>query len=66
LLDELIVLPPPYPPTVASIDFSHADELIRRGYDDSRDYLGAVADGTAPVPLRMTMHEHRRAAAVAA
>jgi NTE family protein len=38
---ELIVLPPPCPLTVAPIDFSRADELIRRGYEDSRDYLDA-------------------------
>jgi NTE family protein len=62
---ELIVLPPPCPLTVAPIDFSRADELIRRGYEDSRDHLDAAA-GSAPVPLAMTMHLHRPAAAVAA
>ena len=63
---ELIVLPPPCPLTIAPIDFSHADELIRRGYEDSRDYLDAVAAGQAPVPLPMAMHAHRHAPAVAA
>ena len=56
---ELIVLPPPCPLTVAPIDFSHADELIRRGYEDGADYLDAVERGEAPVPLTMTMHDHR-------
>ena len=63
---ELIVLPPPCPLTVAPIDFSHADELIRRGYEDSRDYLDAVERGEAPVPLPMAMHDHRAPARVAA
>jgi NTE family protein len=56
---ELIVLPPPCPLAVAPIDFSHTDELIRRGYEDSRDYLAAAEAGHAPVPLSMTMHDHR-------
>jgi NTE family protein len=63
---ELIVLPPPCPLTIAPIDFSHADELIRRGYEDSRDYLNAVEAGNAPAPLRIVMHAHRSAAAIAA
>ena len=63
---ELIVLPPPCPLTVAPIDFSHADELIRRGYEDSRDYLDAVERGEAPVPLPMAMHDHLAPARVAA
>jgi NTE family protein len=56
---ELIVLPPPCPLSVPPIDFSRADELIRRGYEDGRAYLDAVAGGDAPVPLAMTMHAHR-------
>jgi NTE family protein len=63
---ELIVLPPPCPLTIAPIDFSHADELIRRGYEDSRDYLDRVEAGDAPVPLAMAMHAHRRTPPVAA
>ena len=63
---ELIVLPPPCPLTIAPIDFSHADELIRRGYEDSRDYLDAVESGDAPVPLSMAMHAHPHAPAIAA
>lgn len=47
---ELIVLPPPCPLTIAPIDFSHADELIRRGYEDSPDYLDAVECGMRPFP----------------
>jgi NTE family protein len=63
---ELIVLPPPCPLTIAPIDFSHADELIRRGYEDSRDYLETVEAGDAPVPLTMAMHAHRHTRSVAA
>lgn len=59
---ELIVLPPPCPLTITPIDFSHGDELVRRGYEDSCGYLDAVARGEAPVPLRMTMHRHNRPA----
>jgi NTE family protein len=55
---ELIVLPPPCPLSIPPIDFSHTDELIRRGYDDSAEYLDARRAGMAPTPLRMTMHAH--------
>jgi NTE family protein len=56
---ELIVLPPPCPLTVAPIDFFHADELIRGGYEDSprlpgrrraRSGAGAAAYGDARPP----------------
>ncbi len=57
---ELIVLPPPCPLTVQPYDFTRADELISRGYGDSRAYLDAVEAGDAPVPLAMTMHAHER------
>jgi NTE family protein len=63
---ELIVLPPPCPQAVTPIDFSHTDELIRRGYEGSRDYLDAVDAGLAPVPLSMAMHDHRPPAPVEA
>jgi NTE family protein len=63
---ELIVLPPPCPQEVTPIDFSHTDELIRRGYEGSRDYLDAVEAGRAPVPLSMAMHDHRPPAPVEA
>jgi NTE family protein len=63
---ELIVLPPPCPLTIAPIDFSHADELIRRGYEDSCRYLDSVEAGEAPVPLPMAMHAHRNPPALAA
>jgi NTE family protein len=56
---DLIVLPPPCPQAITPIDFSHPDELIRRGHEGSRDYLDAVAAGRAPVPLSMVMHDHR-------
>ncbi len=58
---ELIVLPPPCPLSVQPFEFSHADQLISRGYEDSGNYLDAVAAGDAPVPLTMTMHAHERA-----
>ncbi|MCL4287812.1 MAG: patatin-like phospholipase family protein [Thermoleophilia bacterium] len=61
---ELIVLPPPCPLAITPIDFSHSDELIRRGYEDSRDYLDAADRGDAPVPLQMTMHAHDHPTAV--
>ena len=63
---ELIVLPPPCPLTVTPIDFSQADELIRRSYADGCEYLDAAAAGRAPVPLAMTMHDHRDQPALAA
>ena len=44
---ELIVLPPPCPQPITPIDFSYADELIRRGYEGSRDHLAALATGRA-------------------
>jgi NTE family protein len=62
---ELIVLPPPCPQPITPIDFSHTDELIRLGYEGSRDYLDAVAAGRAPVPLSLVMHDHRPPAPVA-
>jgi NTE family protein len=62
---ELVVLPPPCPLAVAPMDFSHGDELIRRGYADARDYLELVERGQAPVPLRMTMHDHEHPALAA-
>ncbi|MGH2986096.1 MAG: patatin-like phospholipase family protein [Solirubrobacterales bacterium] len=63
---ELIVMPPPCPLRVTPIDFSHADQLIRRGYEDGRDYLDAAEAGRAPVPLAMTMHDHRLRTPIAA
>jgi NTE family protein len=56
---ELIILPPPCPLAITPIDFGRADELIRRGYEDSRDYLDALDAGLSPTPLAMTMHDHR-------
>jgi NTE family protein len=55
---ELIVLPPPCPLAVVPMDFSHAEELIRRGYEDGRDHLEAAEAGNAAVPLPMAMHDH--------
>jgi NTE family protein len=61
---ELIVLPPPCPHAITPIDFSHADELIRRGYEGSRDHLAAVA--RAQVALPMAMYGPRPSAPVEA
>jgi NTE family protein len=58
---ELIVLPPPCPLSVSPIDFSQADQLIRRGHSDSAEYLDAYAAGRAPAPLPMSMHAHQTA-----
>jgi NTE family protein len=57
---ELIVLPPPCPLNVSSMDFSHTEELIRRGYEDAREYLDAADSGSVPTPLPMVMHDHGR------
>jgi NTE family protein len=63
---ELIVLPPPCPLSVTPIDFSQADQLISRSYEDGSAYLAAVEAGETNVPLLMTMHDHRRATEIAA
>ncbi len=63
---ELIVLPPPCPLTVAPIDFSRADELIRRGYEESRAYLESLERGLAPAPLSLALHDHRSHPPIAA
>jgi NTE family protein len=55
---RLIVLPPPCPLQISPIEFGRAHELIASGRDGARAYLDAVADGTAPVPLAMSMHSH--------
>ena len=57
---ELIVLPPPCPLSVTPIDFSHADELIRRSYEDGRTYLAAIEAGTAQIPA---VDDHARPSA---
>jgi NTE family protein len=44
---ELIVLPPPCPLRVSSMDFGHADELIRDGHESAAGHLDAVASGCA-------------------
>jgi NTE family protein len=45
---ELIILPPPCPLGVTPIDFSHTDELIRRSYEEARDYLDVAETGGTP------------------
>ena len=44
---ELIVLPPPCPLRISSMDFGHPDELIRDGYASAAEHLDAVAAGCA-------------------
>ncbi len=63
---ELIVLPPPCPLSVPPIDFSHSQELIRRGYEDGRDYLARLDAGHAGAPIQMRMHAHGAGARLAA
>jgi NTE family protein len=43
---DLVVLPPPCPLGIPPIDFSHADELITRGYDDAIEFLAMQRDVT--------------------
>lgn len=60
---ELIVLPPPCPLGVLPTDFSHADELMRRGYEDASEFLDR---GGADRPaIRMRVHRHRPPAGAA-
>jgi NTE family protein len=63
---ELIVLPPPCPQPITPIDFSHADELIRHGYEGSRDHLAALATGRVQMPPSMVTHDDRPPALVGA
>jgi NTE family protein len=51
---RLIVLPPPCPLRISSMDFAHADELIREGHASAADHLDAVASGCA-VPAAPAM-----------
>jgi NTE family protein len=44
---ELIVLPPPCPLRVSSMDFGHADELIRDSHESAAGHLDAIASGCA-------------------
>jgi NTE family protein len=53
---KLVVLPPPCPLAVAPVDFSRADELIERGYEDTRAFL--ASGGADRPPIRMRMHRH--------
>lgn len=53
---KLVVLPPPCPLGVAPIDFSRADELITRGYEDTRAFL--ASGGADRPPIHMRMHRH--------
>jgi NTE family protein len=53
---ELIVLPPPCPLHTLPTDFSHAEVLIRRGYEDASQFLQS---GEAERP-GMHMRMHRR------
>jgi NTE family protein len=53
---KLIVLPPPCPLAIQPVDFSHADILIERGYEDARGFLDS--GGAERPPIRMRMHRH--------
>lgn len=56
---DLVVLPPPCPLSVSALDFSHADELIRRAHDESTRFL-AVDGGIRLQPAgHIGMHTHR-------
>lgn len=54
---RLVVLPPPCPLGVQPQDFSHADQLIRRGLFDAHQFLDG--GGEEQPPLRMRMHRHQ-------
>ncbi len=57
---QLVVLPPPCPLSVQPIDFDAADELIRLGYEGSRDFLANVPAGQRPpIPFSFSIHGHR-------
>jgi NTE family protein len=60
---ELIILPPPCPLGVTPIDFSHTDELIRRSYEEARDYLDAAETGGAPAPEAVPVPGRQRSLA---
>jgi NTE family protein len=53
---KLVVLPPPCPLAVAPIDFGRPDELIERGYEDTRAFL--AGGGADRPPIHMRMHRH--------
>jgi NTE family protein len=54
------------PQAITPIDFSHTDELIRRGYEGSRDHLAALATGRVQMPLPVAIHDYRPSAPVGA
>jgi NTE family protein len=53
---DLIVLPPPCPLAIAPVDFDHADELIRLGLREAREFLDI--GGAQRASIRM--HQHPR------
>lgn len=53
---HLVVLPPPCPLRIPPMDFAHADELVRRGHDDSAAFLDS--GGAERPAIHMTMHRH--------
>lgn len=57
---DLVVLPPPCPVTTSALDFSNADELIRRAYDGAVDFL-ARDSGRREHPARhIALHAHHQ------
>jgi NTE family protein len=57
---DLIVLPPPCPLSISPMDFSHADELIRRAHTEAARFL-AVDGGRREDPAaHIGIHAHAR------
>lgn len=48
---DLVVLPPPCTQNIQPIDFSHADELIKGGLDNARDFLDSGGENRPPIRL---------------
>ena len=53
---DLIVVPPPCPLRVSSMDFGHADELVRDGHASATEHLDAVASGCASPSHPVAVH----------
>ena len=55
---DLVVLPPPCPLPVSPLDFSHADELIQRAYEDSMRFLDVDGGRRRRPAVHIGMHTH--------
>lgn len=60
---DLVVIPPPCPLTVHALDFGHADELIRRSYQDATQYLATDGGRRADPAGEVGIHSHKATAA---